>query len=187
MRTGLDGVDWVPIACRRKCSTRVIRRNGVTDMTRTGSSVNPLMSNTICIGTPSVLCCVLTTGTAARVAAVNKSAGAPDKPAAAAAQNRVRGISVPMRYSLPREPGHHLQVSRQPLCTAGYPSQSTFPVHPTAPRQAGSHSRLKPAAAPGLARLGWQFPESAAMPAVSATAGQGSRRLPRLGLRVPFK
>ena len=51
--TWLEGVDCVPSACRRKCSTTVMRRNGVIDITAAGSSVISVSRMTICIGTLS--------------------------------------------------------------------------------------------------------------------------------------
>ena len=45
----------MPSACRRKCSTIEMRRNGVIDMMIAGSSVSSVIRMMICIGVPSSL------------------------------------------------------------------------------------------------------------------------------------
>src|SRR5580658_8774224 len=48
--TWLDGADCVPRACRRKCSTITMRRNGLTDITTAGRSVSSVNKMTIWVG-----------------------------------------------------------------------------------------------------------------------------------------
>src|SRR5580704_400559 len=52
--TWLEGADCVPNACRRKCRTMTMRRNGLTDITTAGNSVNSVNKMTICVGVLSV-------------------------------------------------------------------------------------------------------------------------------------
>src|ERR1700733_4574775 len=52
--TWLEGADCVPSACRRKCSTMTMRRNGLTDITTAGKSVSNVNKMTICVGVLSV-------------------------------------------------------------------------------------------------------------------------------------
>src|SRR3984957_13457235 len=52
--TWLEGADCVPNACRRKCNTMTMRRNGLTDITTAGNSVSSVNKMTICVGVLSV-------------------------------------------------------------------------------------------------------------------------------------
>jgi len=52
-RMGFEGAVCVPIACLRKCSTSVMRRNGVKDIRTAGRTVKPVNMSTICIGRPT--------------------------------------------------------------------------------------------------------------------------------------
>ncbi len=54
--TWFEGAVCVPSACRRKCSTIEMRRNGVIDITIAGSSVSTVSRMMICIGVLKELC-----------------------------------------------------------------------------------------------------------------------------------